>query len=639
MKRLLASLGVAVVLALGVTVTLPPAAASATISPLAPDPINILPSVVKAGTKGSAAQTYAMWNSILINVLQQAQRSKEFWAIVDAQKTGTATAQQITLLDKMKKGFKIPAFKPAALVKGAGPTAVALFGFEAGFTIGDGVLQLFGIDRNGTVCQESANAGEWLAFVGMADCTEFKKNAEMVANLGFTPGLFGAKSCQTGNPNNCIWLVRGGKSNSVNNSMYCFKKSGASLSGNPLGSFSARPTPASLNWIASSASDYTDICGGTIGSPDAAYVYHLKSYGDLLGYSIYDPANPNPTPVPVESTGTNPDRNFKCVVLGSNGTSYTQVSPTFKETDAVIPDPKCPDLPPGVTPERITITEEGGGEEHVIYKEDATPESKGWRTTYPECAQGTCMLDLLKNGKSCFISPGPCLDWFDDPQKQGTYECRYGGKVVSLSECNVYGPSFNGDPTVTGHPDTGKPLGNPKPDAKDPKTFDNKVQDPTKNRVCHPTGWGMLNPIEWVLRPVQCALEWAFVPRPATIANFNNTLSGAVNTSLLGNVDTFVGAFSAPFERASGNCQGPPFRIQFDFGQWGGMDQTYHPLNSCTGVMSVLALFSYAASGGVIMLGASLAAIRYFAGIFGFAAFGYGAIERSSSRVQFKGDA
>lgn len=648
MKRLLATLGVAVVLALGVTVVLPPSVANASISPLAPDPINILPSVVKAGTKGNAAQTYAMWNSIMINVLQQAQKSKTFWNASANVKAGTATVTEAQWLASQVKKINVPAFKPQTLVKGAGGAAAAFFAFDMGYSIGDGVLAAFGVDKAGMVCSESATAGEWLAFIGGADCTEFKKNAEFAANLGLVAGVSGGWACDPLQINNCMRLVKQGQTDPNGYTFYCFEHKPSRdhnaglvrVNTTTLSNFSP-PNAAQV------ASNISTVCPGFTYAPGKGDypnptqvwlgLYGPLGHGSLTSYWLGN----SPTPTPVESTGSNPDRTFKCVILGMNNQTYSASTASFKETDSVIPQPKCPDLPNGVLPKKITITEEGGGETHIVYEQEMTPESKDWATTYPECAQGTCMLDLLKNGKSCFVSPAACEGWLSDPTKETTYQCKYGGKVVALSECNVYGPSFDGDPKVTGHPDTGQPFGNPKPDPKDPKVFETPVQDPTKTRQCFPQGWSVLNPVEWVVKPVMCALEWAFVPRPATISALNNGLKDNVSASILGNAQTFLTAFAAPFQQSAGNCQGPPFKVQMDLGPKSKMNETYYPLNSCQGVMSTLAFFSYTVSGGIIYLGASLAAIKYFASIFGFAGMGARALDGggSSSKVQFKANA
>lgn len=631
MKRFLGLMGVALTLVLGVGIVLPPQVAQAAISPLAPDPINILPSVVRAGTKGGATQTYAAWNSILINVLQQAKKSKEFWAIVAADKAGTATLAQKATLATAKAGFKIPAFKPQALLKtGAGVGTAAILGFEGGYMIGDLGLQAFGVDKTGTVCEESATAGVWLEIASRVDCTEFKKNAEFVANLGVVPGLIGPKVCSAAIPGDCIQLLGQGTNWSTYKT-YCFLRTGGTTTSWGLtqqgvtAPFSIALNPSSTQ--NSNCAAYRPPMNAGAHPPNPIVTYGCVSTQPSCG---------PPQAAPIETITPNPTRTFKCVVAGSNGQTYTAHTAEFRETDEVIPNPVCPQLPAGVTPTRITITEEGGGETHTVYDQPATPESTGHRNTYPECMDGTCLLDLRKGLVSCFQVPADCLEWFTDPNKANTYHCWYGTHAVSLAECNVYAPSFNGDPDVTGHPDTGDPFGpNPKPNPGDKKGFERPVSDPAKARICHPTGWGVFNPLEWVMKPVQCALEWAFVPRPTVIQAQNNLLRNTITGSVLGSTTALTAAFTAPFDRASTGCQGPPFRFQTTFGGGDGMDSTFYPLDACSGFMKTFALFSNIASGGIVLLGAGLASIRYFASLFGFVGMG-SKVAESSSGVRFR---
>lgn len=40
------------------------------------------------------------------------------------------------------------------------------------------------------------------------------------------------------------------------------------------------------------------------------------------------------------------------------------------------------------------------------------------------------------------------------------------------------------------------------------------------NAECWPDGWGWFNPAQWVLRPIKCAMVWAFVPSDAALEDF-----------------------------------------------------------------------------------------------------------------------
>lgn len=53
----------------------------------------------------------------------------------------------------------------------------------------------------------------------------------------------------------------------------------------------------------------------------------------------------------------------------------------------------------------------------------------------------------------------------------------------------------------------------------DPGTGQNPpgAPDDGGDSPCVPTGWGWLNPVQWVLKPVKCAMVWAFVPDPQVV--------------------------------------------------------------------------------------------------------------------------
>jgi hypothetical protein len=342
-------------------------------------------------------------------------------------------------------------------------------------------------------------------------------------------------------------------------------------------------------------------------------------------------------------TSSNPTRTLKCVVLGTNSVSYVGISPSYTEADGVLPSPNCPDLPAGVDVASVTVYETYNGEDHQLYQESTTPEYQTAQTLYPDCSSGTCMLDLrTAAGVSCFQNSVSCADWFSDPDKATKYGCFYGPHSVALEECSVYAPTFmpekQGSGDVLGDPD-GNMVGAPSgaPNGRDAELSEKPVQEPG-SRQCLPTGWGVLNPIEWVMRPMQCALEWAFVPRTSFLNAMNSRIQNVSANTFLANANTMITAFTAPFEIASTGCQGPPMPISWHFGGGAGFEETYYPLSACEGFMASFASLINGLTQGVIFVGAALAAIKYFASIVGFV--GYGALgstsSKSGSTVKFK---
>ncbi|QIK83531.1 hypothetical protein [Sanguibacter sp. HDW7] len=176
----------------------------------------------------------------------------------------------------------------------------------------------------------------------------------------------------------------------------------------------------------------------------------------------------------------------------------------------------------------LTVSQvtEGVGTE-VVYEWSLPQETEDFFQNYPECADGTCLLDLKvkKTGTevSCFLSPELCVDWTKDPDRETNYQCYYGSKKVPLTECYLYGPTFNRDLGVPyGDPVTG--------DVPDPELEEQPddgsapgpggspgVEDFDPN--CPPkfTAGGLFSGW-WVYKGTSCALKEVFVPDKANIA-------------------------------------------------------------------------------------------------------------------------
>lgn len=147
-----------------------------------------------------------------------------------------------------------------------------------------------------------------------------------------------------------------------------------------------------------------------------------------------------------------------------------------------------------------------------------------WDELIPEELQQTCVtdpdgcsLDVFLDGKRCYETIPDCGIWTKVRTKDPTrIECRWGTKTVDWRKClalaDGYAPTTT--PTVTGTP---QPTLDPYPqgDTGTPEA-DTSLPDPstaTEKTECFPSGWGKLNPFEWVYKPVKCAMVWAFVPK------------------------------------------------------------------------------------------------------------------------------
>lgn len=152
---------------------------------------------------------------------------------------------------------------------------------------------------------------------------------------------------------------------------------------------------------------------------------------------------------------------------------------------------------------------------------------------FPNCLSGECTLRLYKQvplpHQYCGEAAVGCPDWWTDPNKADNYECQFGAYPVPLGQCSIYRKPGEVKPNtrVDVDPD-GKVKVNPPVVSTDPDDFVEidtitpvppvppvpPVADPTVDTVgeCFPSGWGVLNPVEWVYRPIKCAFVWAFIP-------------------------------------------------------------------------------------------------------------------------------
>lgn len=268
---------------------------------------------------------------------------------------------------------------------------------------------------------------------------------------------------------------------------------------------------------------------------------------------------------------------------------------------------------------------------------------RDWQTQFPNCWDGSCSLDLVKKigGEmtlDCFEAPDQCLNWHEEVAGGSTsYECRYAQQVVDISECNVYSRVFDRTAVQQGtgyaDPKTGQRPGtqtNPTTGTQTPPQTNpgaassgmgSPVQNPQTNRQCWPQGWAAFNPFEWVLQPVKCALEWAFVPRKSVVQNTMNGVRLAAMNSKPGELAATVNTWQAYTAAMNGGgCAGPMVNLELmDIVSYSGT-----PLSACSEPAASLAHWSKIIIGaGAILLG--LFAITRHVG----RVFGYGGLGRS----------
>lgn len=607
-------LAVAIAAVLTVAVAVP-ANADDLIPPGAPSPVNVLPSTVRAvaPTSGTAYQSF------MAQVMYSYGRNPEFWRAAQAVNAGTATGQQITLVQQRNGNFAVPATRTSTFLKGAAGAGTAITGYSLGTMIGSTTLSLIGYDAQGAVCSNTTGAAQVaLSLLSGQDCTGFMSiPAEFVPNTdatqtGLASGLCGSYSTADGalgpvggnsgpwpvfpEPEGCsagniLWTANGQEYQTIGHVefvrlsqigttnqaeveyrvVYYGAQSGgwqqrslmyvSCLSG-PAGTPNSGINTTMGYWAVGGAqTPGTRVVTLTLGSYAGQYAcpYGMVGYIDSIfpkdappggvGSWVSDPrwvTKPGYTMPPAVPASGDPLRTLRCVVTHDGGQITTRDSATFRETDGVLPQLLCPDIS-GLVVESVKVLNVNidEGTTTVLYEETTTPEYQTARELAPECASGTCMLDLRKEGVgSCFQSPESCLGWFADPNKSSKYSCQYGSYAVDLAECTVYAPTFQPGATTTGDtygdPTSGEPITNPAP---------NPGNDPTgEGRQCFPSGWGVFNPIEWIFRPVGCALESAFVPSQARVDAALGTIRQTWEASTPGSVVNTIGTmeFVAP---------------------------------------------------------------------------------------------
>ena len=257
-----------------------------------------------------------------------------------------------------------------------------------------------------------------------------------------------------------------------------------------------------------------------------------------------------------ESGGMNPLRHFETRWTCSTGVEGVARSDGFREDDqrwAQIPAGECAEGT--VTKYQVfQITE--GAEEQSLYLWLAPYNLIEWAAQNPTPGP----VDLAKSqpggrpAVSCFDDPDQCSGWFDDAAKDGTYHCTQDGKELPLEACNPYRPTF--DPQ---YEDQGIKYADPEGNLPKPTTPATPELGTDSGGGCFPRGWGVMNPAEWIFKPLTCALDWAFIPDAGFASNLIGdvqlSLSGVAPFSVISAIPGVVGSIGQGY---SGGCAAMP---------------------------------------------------------------------------------
>lgn len=464
----------------------------------------------------------------------------------------TVSYSEAQALIKGAKSYSVPATAMKGLVRGAGAAATAVSGLQLGFDVTTGIMNMFGVDTADMACQSDAGAGLVSLIYGQTaeSCAAAYAQppgwtpdpGQLVKPKGFLKNTFtwGANYYGAGKPYfECIVLdttspITGGLSmnckvtfrpagtagqtldTASNHRAWCRSATGVMTS---LGVGTLKTAAGSSSWKSGDGDViWKNPCaaGSTLysvnlSSTDKDKIPTLADGQGSLPFSYFSPYSPSAEQFP--QSINDPLRRLECIIAASNGQTYSAVTGQYRDSNGTLPAVKCPELPQGVNMVGIkveSVTETG--ERTNLLDQTTTPEYQKLTTDFPECGTGACILDLRKSStnKSCFMAPDACADWFADPNKTENYKCRYGEHSVTLSECNIYAPTFQEEAVKTGKTVLGDiaqttpvPRADPTPETGDQPS------------PCWPTGWGVFNPLAWVLQPLQCA----FVPRPSVVTN------------------------------------------------------------------------------------------------------------------------
>lgn len=479
------------------------------------------------------------------------------------------------------KTFTAPASSPKPLMKGAAGAATAVSGIAFGLALGNGAadlgLGLFGQTKEGLICSEDVNDGVkvWGSLVNGVNCDALRMDPEYVPNTDATTGeTFDLTYRQDGKSVTYAGQMNG--SWPINPS---FNQTGFCLSGEKMNPQPQLVIKQNGSYLYDSiAADDRSVCAKEGGYPLIAYaavnaeprvatVECIVPNGSDVSKGCTVPGAALPQ---IEQGDPNPERTIVCSIVGTDGKTYSAESEAYTEADGSIAAPVCPTLPEGVAPQSGTIAEknQANGVTTDLAPIDVNQEFLDWWTDNPECRTGACAQELYKieNGQKidCFENVEKCADWFEDPNKVQNYECWYNDKKVDQANCYVYAGMFKPGRAAAGNPYadplTGKWSGGQNSPGVDDKAFGKPISDPDKMRTCLREA-GTFNPIEWVMVPVQCALEWAAVPRPAVINTNVTAMTESWDKTTPGKFGAFVGGLKVDSQVTG--CGGIPLDVPF----------------------------------------------------------------------------
>lgn len=269
--------------------------------------------------------------------------------------------------------------------------------------------------------------------------------------------------------------------------------------------------------------------------------------------------------------------NLNVTCVGSDGAETVSTSTPVTVTpsaNGTAPDIDVPACPSGTVPEVGYLTGGRPGETGVLI---ASPVDRGAPEPQPSPAPtstATPVPGTLGTGTTTMYNPDGSTTVVQrqtnpdgSPKQDVTTTTRPdGSKTVSTQLLNPNGTP-NGTPTVVNIP------------APENDVTKDRAPDPDGHSEGCMTAVAKWNPASWVLVPVKCALQWAFVPKngAATLGRINDAWAGTPPQVYGGALKDVVTIATTVDDQQPDSCAGPLVTIPLPTGP----DLSYRPLNAC----------------------------------------------------------
>jgi hypothetical protein len=152
---------------------------------------------------------------------------------------------------------------------------------------------------------------------------------------------------------------------------------------------------------------------------------------------------------------------------------------------------------------------------------------------YPQCGPerpgNGCRMAITIDGKPCVVGQWECENWSELYRSDATKPrvgCTYGPYTLTPDKCAIMEPAYrpggapateanaDGDPATRNYTEPGGQQYTPQQAPSAPGGAGTLPAGSTPEQgQCFPQGWSQLNPVEWVMKPVGCALDAAFKPK------------------------------------------------------------------------------------------------------------------------------